>query len=173
MMLPEKLPLVPPVQKVVSSLKTWHSSGRGVVPVAVMEMLWRVWCQFACWAVKRGAGDGRVGEQTYGCAGSWSSQNQVWLTVRAYVLGSNRSDVPIWYLSGRRNAVCPAQDSGWAPATPVSTPPQDAVYPRRSFRRMMKAFPLWRLPATDLKFSCVAATSHSGVLESAVQPLVS
>jgi hypothetical protein len=42
--LPAKVPFVPPEQKVVVSvsavpLKTWHSTERGVVPEAVMEML--------------------------------------------------------------------------------------------------------------------------------------
>ena len=39
MVLPAKVPLVPPVQKVVSSLNTWQERGSGVVPVAEMEML--------------------------------------------------------------------------------------------------------------------------------------
>ncbi len=43
-MLPAKGPLVPPEQKVVSSLKTLQSRVRGVVPEAVMEMLGGVSC---------------------------------------------------------------------------------------------------------------------------------
>ena len=60
-MLPPKGPLVPPVQKVVSSsLKTWQERGRGTVPEAATEMLEGVSC---------GVGEGSRATRGLRCGG--------------------------------------------------------------------------------------------------------
>ena len=66
----------------------------------------------------------------HGCAGSWSSQNQVWLMPSANLSGSNERSVLIWYLSGRRYATWPSHVKGCGPLAAVRIPPQEAVYPR-------------------------------------------
>lgn len=81
--------------------------------------------------------------------------------------------MPIWYLSGRRKAVWPWQDSGWCPDTSEKLPPQEAVYPKWSFLMITKALPDWTFPETFLRLIWLATTSHAGVLDWAVQPLVS
>ena len=109
----------------------------------------------------------------HGCAGSWSSQNQVWLMPSANLSGSNERSVLIWYLSGRRYATWPSHVNGCCPLAAVRIPPQEAVYPRWSFLMMTKAFPDWRSPDSFLRLIWLATTSQAGAFESAVQPAVS
>ena len=93
--------------------------------------------------------------------------------VRLKLFGSNWRTVATWYWSGRRKAVWPWQDNVCGPVASDRVPPHEAVYPVWSFLMITKAFPDWRFPAMLLRLICVAATSHSGVLDWAVQPLAS
>lgn len=118
-------------------------------------------------------GKGGGGVATYGSAGSWSSQYQVWLMASTNVSASNGSAVSIWYLSGRRRGTWPVHVNACGPLSAVSGPPHEAMYPRLSFLMMTKALPDCRVPETFPRLIWLAVTSQAGFSDCAVQPSAS